>query len=136
MAFTQQLYGDPIALTTEWGPISGGGGGVYGWVEVTLGMAMMMPNYGYIANNAGQVSLLMPATMAVGDVIKITGKGVGGWKIVQQAGQTIYFGVATTTTGVGGYLSSTQQRDSLEMVCITANTEFNILNVQGNLTFF
>jgi hypothetical protein len=135
MAFTQQLYGDPVSLTTEWGPISGGGGGVLGWVEVTLGMAMMTANYGYITNNAGQVSLLMPATAAQGTVIRVTGKGAGGWKIAQQAGQTIYFGVVTTTTGVGGYLSSTQQRDSIEIVCITANTEWNVLSIQGNVTF-
>lgn len=105
------------------------------WIEVTLAAANMSPNTGYISNNAGQVTLMMPTTIAQGDYIRVTGKGVGGWKIGQQSGQTIYFGVVTTTTGAGGYLSSTQQRDSIELVCITANTEFNVLSIQGNVTF-
>jgi hypothetical protein len=94
----------------------------------------MSVNNGYIANNAALVTLTLPDTAAVGDVVRVTGKGAGGWRIAQNAGETIYFGTSTTTTGAGGSLDSTQQRDTVELVCITADTEWNVLSSVGNIT--
>lgn len=105
------------------------------WNEVLVGAALMSGDQGYITNNAGLVTLLLPAVIPQGQIIRVTGKGVGGWKIAQQAGQTIFFGIISTTPGVAGYLESTQQRDSIELLCITDNTEFNVLSVQGNILF-
>jgi len=67
-------------------------------------------------------------------MVRITGKGVGGWLLAQNSGQTIYFGSSTTTTGVTGSLASTAQRDGVELVCVTANNDWNVLSVQGNIT--
>jgi hypothetical protein len=104
------------------------------WSEVTGTSQAMAVNTGYIANNAGLVTLTLPATAAVGDIVRVTGKGAGGWLIAQNSGQTIFFGTSTTTTGVGGSLASTQRRDGVELVCVTANNDWNVLSVQGNLT--
>lgn len=113
---------------------TGGSGGVTVWNEV-LGVAQAMAvNNGYITNNALQVVCTLPAVAVVGDVVRLTGKGAGGWHIAQNAGQTIYFGTSTTTTGVAGFLESTAQRDGVELLCITANTEWNVLTSMGNLT--
>lgn len=104
-------------------------------VEVTDTSATMAINTTYIANNAGLVTLTLPATAAVGDRISVAGKGAGGWKIAQNASQVIHFGSTDTTTGTGGSLASTNRYDSLEVICITTNTDFVVLGApQGTLT--
>jgi hypothetical protein len=94
----------------------------------------MSINNSYIANNAGLVTLTLPAVAALGSIIKVTGKGAGGWRIAQNAGQTIFFGTSTTTTGAAGRLDSTATRDTVELVCVTANNDWNVLSSIGNIT--
>ena len=128
--------GSGISVTNAAGSITiaATGGSGFTWTEVTGTSQAMAVNNGYIANNAGLVTLTLPATAAVGDVVRVTGKGAGGWLIAQNSGQTIYFGTSTTTPGVGGSLASTQRRDGVELVCVTANNDWNVLSAQGNLT--
>jgi hypothetical protein len=104
------------------------------WNEETGTSASMAVSNGYISNNAGLVTLTLPAVAVIGDVVRVTGKGSGGWRIAQNAGQTIYFGVSTTTTGVTGRLDSTATRDGIELLCITANNDWNVLSSIGNIT--
>ena len=114
--------------------ISGGGGG-YIWTEVTGTTQSMSVNSGYISNNPAVVTLTLPATAALGTTLSIAGKGAGGWKIAQNAGQQIFFGSSSTTSGVTGYLQSTQQYDSIELLCITANTQWTVITgPQGAIT--
>lgn len=108
---------------------------VVAWSEVTGTSATMSGNNGYIANNASLVTLTLPTTIAQGQSIYVQGKGAGGWKIAQNSGQTVNFGNAATTTGATGSLASTNQYDSILLLCITANTTFTALTgPQGNLT--
>lgn len=114
--------------------ISSTGGGVT-WTVVTGTSQSMSPNNGYIANNAGLVTLSLPATSSVGDVLYVTGiNNATGWKIAQGLGQQIHFGTSDTTAGAGGFLASTQTRDSIQLVCVIANTEWNVLSSIGNIT--
>ena len=110
------------------------GGGIT-WNETTVtGPTSIVAANGYIANNAATVGFTLPATASVGDYFRITGKGAGGWSLGQNAGQTIHFGSSDTTTGAGGSLASTDAQDTIELVCITANTDFNVLSSIGNIT--
>jgi hypothetical protein len=104
------------------------------WAEVTGTSQTADTNWGYIVNNAALVTVTLPSTCAVGKRFYVTGKGAGGWTIAQNAGQTIHLGSSSTTTGVGGSLSSTNRRDTLEMVCVTADTDFSVLNYVGTIT--
>ena len=104
------------------------------WNEETGTSESMLVNNGYIANNAGLVTFTLPTTAAIGDIVRVTGKGAGGWRIAQNAGETIFFGAVSTTTGVGGRLDSTDDRDTVELVCVTANNDWNVLSVIGNIT--
>lgn len=114
--------------------ISGSGSG-YTWTEITGTSQNMSVNNGYIANNAGLVTLTLPSTGSVGDTVIVQGKGAGLYRIAQNAGQTIHFGASDTTTGVAGYIEATQRYDSIELVCITANTDWAVLTgPQGSLT--
>jgi len=104
------------------------------WSEQTGTSQAMVANNGYILNNAALVTATLPATAAVGSVLRVVGKGAGGWAVAQNAGQTIYFSSSTTTTGVGGSLASTDDHDCVEMVCITADTDFSVISSVGNIT--
>lgn len=113
--------------------ISSTGSGV-GWTEVTGTTQAMVPDGGYVTNNAGLVTLTLPVTAAFGTGISIIGKGVGGWTIVLNSGQTIQVGnLATTITS--GSVSSTNRYDSIDLICTTANTVWATDGgAQGNLT--
>jgi hypothetical protein len=89
---------------------------------------------GYISTNASEpVVFTLPATAAVGATVNIVGSGAGGWKIAQGAGQSIVFGNASTTTGITGYLQSTDSGDCVQLVCIAADTGFRVLSAVGNI---
>jgi hypothetical protein len=102
---------------------SGSGGG-FSWNVVTGTSQNMAVNNGYISNNAGLVTLNLPATSLVGDAIAVTGKGAGGWVVQCGVGQTIVLGSSTTSSG--GTIASTNAKDSFYMICTSANTEWTI----------
>jgi hypothetical protein len=89
---------------------------------------------GYIANNASLVTMTLPASAAVGDILRVAGLGVGGWKIAQNASQVIHFGESDTTTGTGGSLASTHKYDAIHLVCVATNNQFVVLSSVGNIT--
>jgi hypothetical protein len=114
--------------------IAASGFAAFTWSEVTGDTAMAVLN-GYIANKAGTATAFtLPATAAVGELLRICGKGATGWTLAQNAGQTIHFGSVDTTTGAGGSLASSDPSDSIELICTTANTDFTILSSIGNIT--
>lgn len=91
------------------------------WTEVTGTSQSGAVNSGYTANNAGLVSISLPTTSAVGDFIEVNGKGAGGWKVTQAAGQQILFGAASSTSGATGYLASTLQYDCVRLRALAAD---------------
>lgn len=60
-----------------------------GWVNVTGVAQQADSNTGYVANNATEVAITLPASPAIGDVLRVSGAGTGGWAIQQNAGQSI-----------------------------------------------
>jgi len=113
--------------------ISSSSGG-FTWNEETGTSATMLVENAYIANNAALVTLTLPATASLGDSIQIVGKGAGLFRIAQNAGQTIHYIDSDTTTGAGGSLTAIEQYAALELVCITANTDWAVLDSAGNFT--
>lgn len=103
------------------------------WVNVAGTSQVMAVNTGYIANNAGLVTFTLPVTAAQGSIIRVAGQGVGGWTIIENTGQSINFGSSPTTITTGS-LSSSNRFDVVELLCTVANTTFNVLSAQGNLT--
>jgi len=110
-----------------------GGGGVT-WSEVTGTTQALVVNNGYITNNVAQVVCTLPDTAALGSVIRLCGKGAGGWRISQNAGESIIWNESNiTTVGVGGYLSSVDDYDAVEIVCTVADTTWTVVSSKGNL---
>lgn len=95
----------------------------------------MTADNGYVTNNAGLVTLTLPVTAAFGTALAVQGLGAGGWTIAQNAGQNIQVGSVSTTVGAGGSLSSTNRYDSIQILCVVANTTWAMLGgPQGTLT--
>ena len=104
------------------------------WSEATGTTQAMASDTGYTVNNGAQIDFTLPATASVGDIFAIAGNSANGWTLTQNASQTVHFLSVDTTTGVGGSITSTTRYDCIEMVCVTANTDFVVRSVMGNLT--
>lgn len=119
---------------------SGGGGSTPGdegfkWNTVTATSIQAKVRNGYIANNAGTVTITLPAVSKVGDGIAVVGiNNATGWKIAQNAGNQIHLNSTSTTIGAGGYLQSTATFNAANLLCTVANTEWTVIDSEGNLT--
>jgi hypothetical protein len=109
------------------------GAAAFTWNEI-VGPTVMSVNNGYVTNSGGLVTATLPAVAAFGDIVAIGQKGLGAARVAQNAGQTIHFGTSSTTTGALGYIQSTAQYDTLDLLCITANTDWMVRGAQGNWT--
>lgn len=109
-------------------------GAAFTWNEVTGTSQAMAAANGYIANNAGLVTLTLPATASVGDRVRAVGKGAGLFKIGQNAGQTINYVSSTTTGGAGGSLTAIEQFASIEIICTTTDSGWTVISSTGNFT--
>ena len=110
-------------------------GGGTGWV-VTADDTAMDANKGYIPTDASvRTAFALPSAAAQGAVNRVVGSGAAGWSITQAAGQSINFGTVASTTGTAGSLASTDDKDCVELVCITANTTWVVASAIGNITY-
>lgn len=69
---------------------------VFTWQTVAGTSVTAAPNTGYLCTNDTQVTVTLPASPAVGDVVRVSGFGAGGWRIAQNAGQSVLAGSALT----------------------------------------
>lgn len=103
-------------------------------VEVTGTSQSAVVNTEYFANNAGLVTITLPASAIMGDKVSIRGKGAGGWKLGQNSGQVIH-GATSTTTGTGGSVASSAQYNTVTVECMdSSGTSWIIISSQGTLT--
>lgn len=126
----RKLYVDEIDVTLG---IDSGSSSIVSWETITTTSHTAEENKAYITNNASEVTITLPASCDVGKIVRVTGIGAGGWKIAQNAGQVIHFGDTSTTSGTGGSIESTHQRDAVELVCVVADSEFQIISSVGSL---
>jgi hypothetical protein len=131
--------GAGISITPGAGTISiaatGAPGGVT-WTAVTVNAGLTV-NTGTIANKAGLLTMTLPATAAIGDILEFTNINTAvGLRVAQNANQAITLAGTTSTVGVGGYVETTQLGDSLKMICTVAgaSTRWQALSIIGNFT--
>ena len=104
------------------------------WTTVTGTSQSAAINSGYVANNAGLVTITLPASASVGDFIIIMGLGAGFYKLGQNAGQTVRVGASSTTTGTGGSLTATKQYQALTVRCLVTNTDWEVTDSTETFT--
>ena len=102
------------------------------YVVVSTTSQSMAVNTRYQANNAGLVTLTLPASANLGDQVFVRGYGTGKWKVAQNAGQVIH-GATDTTTGTGGSLTAGTRYDCVTLECCVNSTEWQIINQRGSL---
>jgi len=103
--------------------ISGTGGGLT-WTRIAGAAQALAVQNGYIPTNAALTTCTLPATAALGAIIKIDGEGTGLFRVATQAGQQIHVGVLSSTVGVGGFVTATNRRDCITLRCTVANNEW------------
>lgn len=111
-------------------------GGGFTWTDATNASYTVAAANGYVADRSSLVTFTLPTNNALGDTIKIVGKGSGGWKIVYTTNQQIFFGSSTSTLSSGN-IASTNALDCCTLVCTTASASapiFTIVDAVGNLT--
>ena len=106
------------------------------WVDQTITPLIMAPNHGYVMDDGiNLITATLPVAAILGSTFTIQGFGSGLFTIAQNLGQTIHFGAISTTTGIGGSLSSNGQYDSVTLVCVKTNTDFAVMASVGNLSW-
>ncbi|MBA2723372.1 MAG: hypothetical protein H0U56_10860 [Methylibium sp.] len=75
------------------------------WIGVSSASVQASRNTGYAAQSASRVTVTLPASPTVADIVRVTGMGSGGWQIGQNAGQSILTqaistALATTPAGI------------------------------------
>lgn len=103
------------------------------FVDQTSSSVTMATNTGYVTDNgASLVTYALPTTAAQGKMFWVVGNSSGGFTVSQNAGQNIVVGTATTTTGTGGSLTNEDAGACALLVCIVANTTFQVFAGAGN----
>ena len=63
------------------------------------------------------------------------GESAAGWKIAQNAGQSVQIGNVSTTIGITGYLASSDQYDVVYLVCRVVDTTWSVVQSMGNIVY-
>jgi hypothetical protein len=65
------------------------GNGLVGWITTNGTAIQAQIDHGYLLTNSQLVTVTLPSAPNVGDIVRISGAGAGGWKIAQNAGQGV-----------------------------------------------
>lgn len=127
--------GSGISISNGAGSITISSSGGITWNTTSVNVANMAVDNGYFCvSPGGALTLGLPAVSVLGDTIRVSLAGATSWQITQAVGQQIKIGSSSTTSGGGGSLTSTAQGDSIELVCLTANTIWYAQSIVGNIT--
>ena len=106
------------------------------WQVVSDLSAVMEAGKGYLCTNAVTTTLTLPTTPKLGDTVRVSGSGNGGWKLGQNAGQTIDLGaiagLGSTTPGASGFVVGAK-RSAIELQYVGGGI-FMPLSYLGSLT--
>jgi hypothetical protein len=102
------------------------------WTNISASQTLTVNNGYFCVSPGGSLALALPAVSAVGAVMEVSLQGATSFSITQGAGQQIKIGNTSTTAGVGGSLTSTQQGDTIRLVCQTANLTWVVMSSMGN----
>jgi photosystem II stability/assembly factor-like uncharacterized protein len=80
---------DAFEVTSTSFNCNGAPGAGITWANITGAVQQAVSGVGYLANNASEVNITLPTNPVVGDLFEVSGVGSGGWRIAQNAGQTV-----------------------------------------------
>ena len=97
---------------------------IISWQAIPGTTQLAVINTGYVNQNAALTTVTLPATAALGSTIRVQGLGTGGWTIQTGLGQNIQVGSFSSSTN--GTVSSSNRYDTIELICIVANTTWSV----------
>jgi hypothetical protein len=105
------------------------------WVDAAGATQAMAISVGYVTNRGGGVVYTLPATAALGDIMKVVGKA-GLATITPNANQQILMGSGSGAVGITGTAVATNAGDCMELICVTAgaSTVWRAASWIGNWT--
>ncbi|MGB7769309.1 MAG: sialidase family protein [Verrucomicrobiia bacterium] len=65
------------------------GNGLVGWIPTNGTAIQAARDTGYLLTNSQLVTVTLPASPGVGDIVRISGAGAGGWLVQESSGQSI-----------------------------------------------
>ncbi|MBS1983543.1 MAG: hypothetical protein JST16_05165 [Bdellovibrionales bacterium] len=106
----------------------------------TTGSVQAVNNTTYHLTGSSLQGVTLPSGCAAGK-ITVVGAGTGGWRVNQNAGQTIVYSGSgdsgnagsTTTSGTGGYLQSLNTKSSVVLEC-NSNSAYRVVASDGPYT--
>ena len=98
----------------------------FAWFAKAAGTALI-PGQGYWSTAATAQNFPLPAAASTGTIVELAQSAAGAVTITQAIGQSVRFGNSSTTPGVTGSLSSSAQGDAIKLICITANTTWQVV---------
>ncbi len=105
------------------------------WQNITTTPFNLVQDNNYLANAVARIFFVLPTTAVFGEEIKVAGVfGQGGWRIVQNAGQSIIVDNVQTTVGATGYIESVAETQVIQLVNIVPNLTWIATSVVGSVT--
>jgi sugar lactone lactonase YvrE len=99
---------------------------------VTANTTAAVSNH-YFVDSATRKKITLPSTFAVGDEIRITGMGAGGWMIKPATGDSIYDSAGSIPSG-GTAIFNDQQYTSISLEANSANNSWVVAGYSGTFT--
>ncbi len=65
------------------------GNGLVGWIPTNGTAIQAVIDTGYLVTNSQLVTVTLPTSATPGDIVRVSGAGAGGWRVAQNAGQSI-----------------------------------------------
>jgi hypothetical protein len=65
------------------------GNGLVGWIPTNGTAIQAVIDTGYLLTNSQLVTVTLPASPNAGDIVRISGAGASGWRVSQNAGQSV-----------------------------------------------
>ncbi|MGA2801327.1 MAG: hypothetical protein ABSE97_02990 [Verrucomicrobiota bacterium] len=110
---------------TNWGNSFIGsffGNGLVGWIPTNGTTVQAAIDRGYLLTNSQLVTVTLPASPNVGDIVRIAGPGASGWRVAQNAGQSI----------IGNFLSFVKSPWTPSGASITLNWNSIVSSADGS----
>ncbi len=129
---SNQTFSGANAFTNTGNSFSGSffGNGLIGWVPTNGTAVQAQVDHGYLLTNSQLVTVTLPVSPGVGDIVRVSGPGANGWQIAQNVGQSILGNFSSFTKSFwtpGGALPLTwhsiaSSSDGSRLVAVASST--------------